>query len=393
MAPIKMHLGSLTKRLREASTGRLEMWLRCVKFKKLDFLWQHQQAKLKINRAERCFRPGQKNPAPPPPPGFGSAPPPLSTTGVVKSHYKVLALQRGLGQCIHTIQTSLPVPSEVPVTSDGRTQLLGSYNMTKRGIIAVPGAAAEWKHLQLPFQLSLSSEPDPMEDLPKQEYPYEASFRAIAAMSPAFRFNDVDIICNRNTLKKLFCLCAPKVQQSFRIRLFLVKNTNTLVIESEEVKRGQKAPQVGYGYAFESAFSRFPEELEDTACHHRIISYELGPLRCAVRFQAEVSYTPKDMSFLDNSSGTGSLDERNQAQTHETDTTLPPQSSYPLLSILGTATPQASIAEVKTVVLGGKASPGRHYPQFYFGRTRYLLQGRYDSKGVVKVIHAKDPRP
>ncbi|KAI0485032.1 hypothetical protein GGR56DRAFT_55823 [Xylariaceae sp. FL0804] len=346
------------------------------RFAHLDALWQHQDDKVRFAQAERCFRPGQKDP----PPRAPAAPSrDLAAVEPPVKHYKDLALQRGLAEYSHGMKASLLNASDMPVTSDGQVRLLASYNLTKRGI-AVPGVAAQWLPLRLPVKVELRNIPDPMNALPSQEYPFEASFRAMAVLNPEARFNDTDVVCNRNTLKKLLGVCSPKAQQSFRLRLYIVQNT--LVIESDEVQRSHQAPLHGYGSAFEKRFSSFPDELSDTACHHRLISYKLGPLNCVVRFQADVSYLPE-----------GNVpDDLKPTLLSKNPTRLPDQSTdQAALLLIGNGTPQNSVAEVKARVQGSNASPSRHMAQFWFGRTRYLIQGRHDARGVVQSVDIREP--
>jgi len=64
-------------------------------------------------------------------------------------------------------------------------------------------------------------------------------------MSPEFCFDGVDIVVNRNSLRKLLDFCNGRVKGSFRLNLLLVKNT--LFVErcernATEMIRGLRFP-------------------------------------------------------------------------------------------------------------------------------------------------------
>lgn len=57
------------------------------------------------------------------------------------------------------------------------------------------------------------------------EYPFEIVFRAAEEMNPQLSFNDVDVVINRNSLRKLLDFCGGQVMESFKLNLLLVKDT------------------------------------------------------------------------------------------------------------------------------------------------------------------------
>lgn len=105
-------------------------------------------------------------------------------------------------------------------------------------------------------------------------------------MNPLFRFDGVDVVLNRNSLKKLLDFCKNTYLESFRLNLFIVNDT--LFIErcaktpTEIVRRNE-----GYGRNFEKAFTKPPKK---STGHHRVLRYHLGNLNCVVRFEVDASY-------------------------------------------------------------------------------------------------------
>jgi hypothetical protein len=125
----------------------------------------------------------------------------------------------------------------------------------------------------------------------KPDRPFEVVFRAMELLRPDNRFDEMDLLIDRKTLRKFFDFCKGIVQDSFRLNLYLVNDT--LLIQ-----QCMKSPTkcMGHsggsplGYSFDKAVTRLPYGLRDSSSYHRVIQYDFGSLKCAVRFQADVAY-------------------------------------------------------------------------------------------------------
>lgn len=110
-------------------------------------------------------------------------------------------------------------------------------------------------------------------------------------MRPTVRFDDTDLLTDRNILRKFFDFCKGIVQDSFRVSLYLVNDT--LIIE-----RCMRSPKKcvahsggsAFGNSFEKAVTQLPRGFEDSSGHHRVIQYDFGGLKCAVRYEVDASY-------------------------------------------------------------------------------------------------------
>jgi hypothetical protein len=193
-------------------------------------------------------------------------------------------------------------------------------------------------------------------------------------MNQEFRFDNVDVIVNRNSLRKLLDLCQGSCSESFRIKLFMVHNT--LVIE-----RSEKSAQImlrgsgnsGYGHNFKRACTQLSPELSDSSGHHRVLKYNLGNLCCAVRFEVDAVST-------DLSDQNRSRTEPDDLAAHLGTLQLAPSPSKSKASQRGsvqviprgTITAQSQSMEIKT---RSKPSPiSKFLPQLWFGRTPYLAR-------------------
>lgn len=228
------------------------------------------------------------------------------------------------------------------------------------------------------------------------EYPFEVVFRAVESMNPTFRFNSVDILLNRNSLRKLHDFCLGRVQDSFRVNLYLVNST--LIVEMCFVLRG--SAQTGFGHNFERAVTRLPPDLVDSSAHHRVICYKLGRLECAVHFEVDASYDGSDKAGApgankpiekEKSGGGGvqSLEASLSSMTLNRSAHAKAKHVSVRAISRGSGTPQASVAELKSIFK--KRSGLKKLPQLWFGRTRYLIKG-YHKQGLFNRLQVDDCR-
>jgi hypothetical protein len=221
----------------------------------------------------------------------------------------------------------------------------------------------------------------------------------MAIMNPDIALNDVDIIVNRNSLRKLLDFAAGKRQDAFCMGLHMVKDT--LVISRKEMNARQMVrgmPNAGYGHNFEKAFTRADDGAGNSSSHHRVIRYHLGSLDCVVRFEVDAYYEDpegdrdladditsamKKLAVEEKPPSLPAKKDTNATQTREKSTKV---------VCAGTHVPASSLAEMKA-----KKAPRLHeaMPQLWFGRTPYYLAGKHEQGIVhsVDIIHAAEMFP
>ncbi|KAM0432999.1 hypothetical protein ACHAPT_004704 [Fusarium lateritium] len=226
------------------------------------------------------------------------------------------------------------------------------------------------------------------------KYPFEVVFQAMNVMNPTFKFNGIDVLVNRNSLRHLLNFCHSKCKDSFRIDLYLVQNT--LVIErrertTKELIRGYG--NSGFGHSFEEAVTEPPPGMQDIAGHHRVLRYDLGGLNCAVRFEVDAV---RAVSDAEDGSRAGSppgdsVDQIIQSLGNLTVGHSKPKHSYPgarsvQVICRGTAPPQAQAAEIKSIRNSRNKKPlSAMLPQLWFGRTPYLIRGYHDDGRFIDI--------
>lgn len=286
---------------------------------------------------------------------------------------------------------------ETPISSSGYSQLVCSYNWAHKTqpTIYVPGGAPIYREFPLPMHV----QPDSSHEFHEitsfiPEYPFEVVFRAVELMNPTFRFNSVDVLLNRNGLRRLHDFCLGRVQDSFRVNLYLVNST--LIVEMCFVLRG--SAQTGFGHNFERAVTRLPPDLLDSSAHHRVLSYKLGGLECAVHSEVDASYDGTDTAGapgadepIEKSGGEGVQSLEASLSLMTLDGSARAKAKHVSVSAIsrGSGTPQASVAELKSICR--KRSGLKKLPQLWFGRTRYLIKG-YHKQGLFNRLQVDDCR-
>lgn len=217
-------------------------------------------------------------------------------------------------------------------------------------------------------------------------------------MNPTVRFDEIDVLTNRNSLRKFFDFCKGRTQKSFRVNLHLVNDT--LIIERCEKWTTElllSSEDSGFGHNFEEAVTRLPRGLENSSGHHRVLRYDFGGLNCAVRFEVDASYDDPDtirkselhvpkaescgekVASLSTAVSAMGIDKTGSGSTGGSATTIS----------RGAGTDQASVVELKSRK-GHRTTPKPDWlPQLWFGRTRCLIVGRHDN-GTFNEVRVHD---
>ncbi len=186
---------------------------------------------------------------------------------------------------------------ETPVrASITEVNSLSSYNWIEAAepSIAVPGIPALWSPPKVPLPLKKDSGliyiAQNAARLP--ESPLEPLFRALFITNPSFDIRPVDVVTDRNNIRKLLSFVDPGSSrnglEAFTIKIEVTKNT--AVFCRDETKTTEYiAPDEfrGFGHEFEKAYT-IPQ-LEGSTGHHRIISYRFGGLNFVVRHETDGS--------------------------------------------------------------------------------------------------------
>jgi hypothetical protein len=286
------------------------------------------------------------------------------------------------GPRIHLITHMDVQDTDVPVTAAGGHELLCSYcwKDCKHPTIYVPGTPAKWTPPSLPVQLPRDSGKHFVDQhgyrVPKWQF--EPIFQALAIMNPTKRFDDIDIVVNRNTLQKLFAFGSFKRSyDAFHVDLDIIGNT--LFIGRKE-RHPQSDRNSGYGRTFETDFTAEDPELLDVHGHHRVIQYDMGGIQVAIRIEADGYYDSEDSPAFEPPI---ELPFRNIFNVFEPPNAVITHSKDTHTKALpgGKLTKHHQTCELKS----GKGDHASSREQIWFGRTPHLLVAKH-SNGLVHKI-------
>jgi hypothetical protein len=200
-------------------------------------------------------------------------------------------------------------------------------------------------------------------------------------MNPTKRFDDIDIVVNRNTLQKLFTFASFKRNyDAFHANLEMVHST--LFISRRE-GHTQTELRSGYGRIFESNFTLEDPYLPDVHSHRRVIQYDLGGIQVAIRSEADGYYDSEDLPDILAFEPPTELPFRNIFNVFEPPTAVIPHSKYQLTKIItgGKMTQHQQTCELKS----GKENSGSSRERIWFGRTPHLFVAKHRDGLVHRV--------
>ncbi|KAI0112275.1 hypothetical protein GGR51DRAFT_557459 [Nemania sp. FL0031] len=293
---------------------------------------------------------------------------------------------------IHVLSESTLDPCTAMVSSETACELICSYSWqdSKHAAVKIPGFAPIWQHHPLPVTLPADKGTYFIDQSAARvpRYPFEPVFRAAVAMNPTINFADVDVVINRNSLRKFLDFCGGTVRDSFRVNLAIVNDT--LFIErheknARELIRGRQLN--GWGHNFEKTFTKLPKGLEHSTQYHRVIRYPLGDLNCVVRFEVDACYqednSGEEQIAADDIHGGLALDIGKLSIGGDSGSNKVALGQHCGVKEELKVMPQFTVAEIKT---SSKDHLTRSVlPQLWFGRTPWLIIGHHVNGTFDKV--------
>ena len=176
---------------------------------------------------------------------------------------------------------------------------LSSYDWieAKDPTIVVPGSPSDWTPPRFSRQLKKDSGfvYSAQNAALHPDYPLEPLFRSVFHMDPSFDFNTVDIITDRNNIRKLLSYIKPTIgshaPEGFTILIEVIGNTTIFCRDEEKTEEFIGLNEFrGYGFNFEKAYTSSP--IRDSIGHFRVISYDFCGLKFVVRHKSEAYIKP-----------------------------------------------------------------------------------------------------
>ncbi|KAL5524262.1 hypothetical protein ACEPAF_9402 [Sanghuangporus sanghuang] len=274
---------------------------------------------------------------------------------------------------------------------------IASYNWTndKEPTIFVPGCPPIWQNRPTPFRLDRDSGVSFIDQNRHRvpQYPLLPLVLAVDHLSPDFDFPSIDIVTDRNNLRKLLRWVNGTISLDFRIDLQLSGST-VLFTRYESTKVEVDSGRLGFGRNFEQYTTKRLAGCESSTGHHRIIIYDFGNLKLLVRFEVD--------ACLHNDTATQDRRDRPEAMRP-----IPGDKPQDILAALrkmsirsddkieivsrGVLVPQSSLIELSTKSARGMELEGidwqEYFPQLFLSQTPHHHLGVHE-KGYFRRIDA-----
>ena len=280
---------------------------------------------------------------------------------------------------------------------------LSSYNWLEapqdKPTIAVPGSPALWSaegvspHLKKDSGLIYIAQ----NAARHPASPLEPLFRALYVTHPSFDICSIDVVTDRNNIRKLLSFVDPSSARNgleeFTINIEVTKNT-AIFCRDEAKTMEYIGPHEfrGYGHEFEKAYT--VTQVRGSTGHHRIISYRFGDLNFIVRHETD-GYVDADTRIpsssskeLEDDSLSSMLGSLSLSPTNRPPSTTPAGSKLTIKEE-GQVVPLKSTLEIKTRVFHKPLEIKEIAPQLWVSQTPKLVRA-YHNKGAFQGPKVED---
>jgi hypothetical protein len=278
-------------------------------------------------------------------------------------------------------------PAEATITD---VKHLASYNWIEASTptIAVPGSPAQWSAPEGPrhvkkdtgfVYIAQNAARHP-------ESPLEPLFRALYIEHPSFDINSIDIVTDRNNIRKLLSFINPTLTKNgldpFTIQVDVAAQTAVFCRDEtatyEVIGPGEFR---GFGHEFEKAYTK--TQINGSTGHHRIVSYRLGGLSFLVRHETDGYVGDLKPTLKDDYSTSDNLANILKSLSLSPDTTpkgMPSVQSKLTIKREGRVVPRESTLEIKTRVFHKPLELPEVAPQLWVSQTPKLVRA-YHQRG------------
>jgi hypothetical protein len=247
----------------------------------------------------------------------------------------------------------------------------------------VKGSPPLWSPPSIPFKLAPDSGTIFIDQNAARNprFPLESLFRALSVNGPELDIGDVDLVTDRNNIRKLLRFVQGSSNDTFQIQVEIAGDRTALFTRMEEKTKETIWGFRGYGHNFEKACTKTPS---GSTAHHRIVGYNFGGLKCLVRHETD--------GYVDNKSPQGPIDDLSDAlkgvSISKPGTGIH-HSGGVIVETDGRAVDLSSTLEIKTRAASRKLDLAEVSPQLWISQTPNLVVG-YHRNGVFDNVQLRD---
>ncbi|KAK0732024.1 hypothetical protein B0H67DRAFT_606564 [Lasiosphaeris hirsuta] len=211
-------------------------------------------------------------------------------------------------------------------------------------------------------------------------FPLEPLFRALYVEKPDFDMRNIDLVTDRNNMRKLLRFVQASSKDAFQIRVEIAGDNTALFTRVEAKATDFIQGFRGYGRNFEKAYTK---RERGSSSHHRIVAYSFGGLQCIVRHETDGYVGRGPVASVDSLSGAlGGLSlSRSEAPVSSTAGTA--------VEAGGRAVDLSSTLEIKTRAASREVDMVETFPQLWISQTPKLVVG-YHRNGVFDKVQLRE---
>ncbi|KAF9223146.1 hypothetical protein BS17DRAFT_782437 [Gyrodon lividus] len=290
-------------------------------------------------------------------------------------------LLKDLGEPIKTFSCPSAVTADVVQLKDFKAISSYSWIDAATPTIAVPGSPRVWANThvtRVPADKGVHYI-DQNAARMQGHSPLLPLFVAIDNMNIQFRYDDLDLVTDRNNLRKLLrFVTGAKDEKDFRIDIDLAGKT-CLLTRREEKNAETIVGFRGFGHEYETAATTATRGCENATGHHRIVSYDFGGLKVLLRFEVDACVVggTNDDEFLESFSALN-IETPGVVTKSPALTPIAPSALSVKFTMPRTLTPQGNMVEIKTRASHRALDWIEIYPQLYLSQTPYLYVAKHE---------------
>jgi hypothetical protein len=215
-------------------------------------------------------------------------------------------------------------------------------------------------------------------------FPLEPLFRALYFDKPDFQIGDVDMVSDRNNIRKLLRFVQGSDRKPFEIRVEIAGERTALFrrrveAKATEVIRGFRR----YGHSFEDAYTK---KESGNSSRHRIVGYDFGGMKCIIRHETD-GYIQED--GLEAPSKDLSDAFKQLSLTSPASVVADSKPAGVTVQAGGQAVEMSSTLEIKTRVAHRKLDMTEVSSQLWISQTPKLVIA-YHQNGIFNNIQVRD---
>jgi hypothetical protein len=218
--------------------------------------------------------------------------------------------------------------------------------------------------------------------------PLEPQFRSVFALKPEFAIRKIDLVTDRNNIRKLLRFINETSEDSFQIQVEIMNGKTAMFTrmegETTEVIKGFR----GYGHNFEKAYTT---SATGSTGHHRIVSYDFGGLKCVVRHETD-GYIGRKVALATvkkPAETTDSLSNLLEILQLSESIDDPKLTSHLTVQSEGEEVDFSSILEIKTRAARKTLDMTEVTPQLWISQTPHQVVG-YHQRGAFRDVQVRD---